>query len=67
MGISRTMRLAIALAVLTACQGCAINPYTVDIGSMISPPSHTIQAQGGIENNKSIIRGRWGEFKGTIE
>ena len=67
MGISQTIKGAIALAVITALEGCAVNPYTVDIGSIVSPPSHTIQAQGGIQNNKSIIRGRWGEFKGTIE
>jgi hypothetical protein len=58
---------AIALAVITACQGCAVTPYTVDIGSMLNPPEHTIKPKGGIENSKSIIRGRWGEFKGTIE
>ena len=61
------MRLAIALAVITACQGCAVTPYTVDIGSIVSPPEHSIQAKGGIQNDKRIIRGRWGEFKGTIE
>ena len=61
------MRWAIALAVLTALQGCAVNPYTVDIGAIVSPPEHTIKPHGGIQNDKRIIRGRWGEFKGTIE
>ena len=61
------MRWAIALAVITACQGCAVAPYTVDIGSIVNPPEHSIAPSGGIENDKRIIRGRWGEFKGTIE
>ena len=61
------MRWAIALAVITALQGCAVNPYTVDIGAMISPPSHSIKPAPGIQNDKKIIRGRWGEFRGTIE
>jgi hypothetical protein len=61
------MRWAIALAVITALQGCAVNPYTVDIGSMISPPSHSIKPAPGIQNDKRTIRGRWGEFRGTLE
>ena len=61
---------AIALAVITACQGCAVKPYTIDIGSIINPASNTIQERYGVgvrEQPDRVIRGRWGEFKGTIE
>lgn len=65
------MRWAIALAVITALQGCATNPYAVNIGEILSPTPNTIVERYGVSEGaittKRTIRGRWGEFRGTIE
>ena len=65
------MRWAIALAVITALEGCAVAPYTVNIGEMVSPTPNSIVERYGVSDQgiktKRTIRGRWGEFKGTLE
>jgi hypothetical protein len=60
------MRWAIALAVITALEGCAPPPYWVDMHTISKPPKTQIVPRGN-PKPKWEIRGRWGERLGTIE